>query len=133
MSAEEIIFLTLEEVKTLHADQLANYGGSEGFIDQRVVESAIAQPQAGMFGEYLHKDLAEMAAAYLFHLAASQGFVDGNKRTAVACADVFLNLNGYDLQCTPIELYEVTMRVANGAMGKQDIADWIRDRIEPIP
>src|SRR4051812_41929036 len=60
-------------------------------------ESATAQPQATMFGEYRHADIAEMAAAYLSHFAAAQGFVDGNKRTAAGAATVFLARNGYML------------------------------------
>jgi len=126
---DEITFLTIDDVLEIHSRQLALYGGLEGFIDRNVVESATAQPQASMFGQYLHEDLAEMAAAYLFHFAAAQGFADGNKRTAAACATVFLGRNGYELGCTDDELYELTMAVANGRMTKEEAGDWIRDRL----
>ncbi len=130
---DEITFLTLDDVLELHSDQLARYGGNEGFIDRNVVESALAQPLARMFGEYLHTDLPEMAAAYLFHFAASQGFADGNKRTAAVCAGVFLARNGYRLGCTDEELYEVTIQVANKRMLKPQIRDWIASRLLPQP
>lgn len=128
---DEIEFLTMDDLLALHSDQLARYGGLEGFIDRNQVESALAQPQATMFGAYLHTDIAEMAAAYLFHFAASQGFVDGNKRTGAVSTGVFLARNGYRLDCTNDDLYELTMDVANGGKMKPAVADWIRDRLVP--
>ena len=73
-----------------------------------------------------------MTAAYLFHFAAAQGFVDGNKRTGAVCATTFLALNGYDLDCTDDELYDVTMEVANHRLEKGPLGDWIRERIAPV-
>ena len=128
---DRFAFLTLDDVLEIHSDQLARYGGLDGFIDRGVVESALAQPQASMFGEFLHRDIAEMAAAYLFHFAATQGFVDGNKRTALVTTLVFLARNGYRLDCTNDQIYDLTMDVANGRTGKAEVGDWIRDRIVP--
>jgi death on curing protein len=96
------------------------------------VESATFAPQASMFGKFLNEDIAEMAAAYLFGFVASQGFVDGNKRTGAACAVTFLGHNGYLLTCTDDELYDTTMAVANRQMGKQDLADWIAEHLAPL-
>ena len=86
-----------------------------------------------MWDQYLHEDLPHMAAAYLFHLSASQGFVDGNKRTAAVCADVFLETNGYELACSDQELYDIKMQTANGQLDKKAIAAWLRPGISPIP
>lgn len=129
---ERIEFLSFEDVVAIHIEQLGLHGGRDGFIDETVVRSAIAQPQASMFGNYLHEDLAEMAAAYLFHLAASQGFVDGNKRTALIAAIEFLGRNGYLLDCSNQEVYDTTIRVANRVMTKPEVADWIRERTLPL-
>jgi len=74
-----------------------------------------------------------MAAAYLFGFAASQGFTDGNKRTGAACATEFLARNGYQLGCPWEELYEVTMQVANHNTTKEQVADWIAERLTPMP
>lgn len=128
----EIDFLTLEDVLEIHARQLELYGGMEGILDRGVVESAAAAPQASMFGEYLNADIAEMAAAYLFSFAASQGFVDGNKRTGAACAITFLGHNGYRLDCSDDDLYEATMRIANRQISKGDLADWIAEHLDPL-
>jgi len=129
---ESIEFLSFDDVLAIHADQLHRYGGREGFIDRTVIESAIGMPQQSAFGQFLHEDIVAMAAAYLFHLAASQGFVDGNKRTALVAAAEFLARNGYRLNCTDMEIYDLTIRVANRLADKSAAGDWMRERIEPI-
>ena len=129
---DEIIFLTWEDVMMLHRRQLELYGGQDGFIAQGVVESAVAQPQQTMFGEFLHDDIAHMATAYLFHLATTQGFLDGNKRTALACALAFLGFNGYAIEVPSEDLFEMALSVANNQMSKDEIAEWFRDHMEPI-
>ena len=78
----EFFFLSLEDVLILHAMQIERYGGATGIRDQGLLESAINMPQASFGGEYMHKGLYEMAAAYAFHIAENQPFIDGNKRTA---------------------------------------------------
>jgi death on curing protein len=129
---DEVTFLTFDEVLALHTDQLSRYGGRDGILDPNVVKSAIAQARVTMFGQYLHSDIAEMAAAYLCHFAAAQGFVDGNKRTGAVCALVFLERNGYTVDCTEDEFYDVTMGVANHLIDKLSLGNWIRERLLPI-
>jgi death-on-curing protein len=91
---DEVLFLSVEEVLALHDDQLRLFGGSAGIRDRNALESAIATPAATFDGAFLHDDLFHMAAAYAFHLAENQPFVDGNKRTAINAALVFLDING---------------------------------------
>lgn len=129
---DDIVFLTMEEVEQIHVAQLAAHGGQHGYISRGVVESAVAQPCQTMFGQYLHTDLAHMAAAYLFHLATTQGFMDGNKRTALTCALTFLEINGYTIHVHPDSLYELVMAVANNQLGKDELAEWFREHIEPV-
>ena len=90
----EFEFLELEDVLQIHEEQLAAYGGAAGIRDQALLESAAAMPQASFGEEYLHEDLSHMAAAYAFHIAQNQPFLDGNKRTGLVAALVFLDLNG---------------------------------------
>jgi death on curing protein len=82
-------FLTLEDVLLIHEQQLERYGGSPGIRDRGLLESAVAQPQAGFGGKYVHESIFDMAAAYAFHIAENQPFVDGNKRAALASALCF--------------------------------------------
>lgn len=90
-------FLDLDEVLEIHALQLADFGGLEGVRDQGLLESALEQPRATAFGQFLHGDLFEMAAAYLFHVVKNHAFMDGNKRTALLSALVFLDINGISI------------------------------------
>ena len=78
----------------IHAEVLAAHGGSPGIRDAGLLESAVAAPRASFGGEPLIKDPVEVAAAYLFYLCRNHPFVDGNKRTALAAALVFLAHNG---------------------------------------
>lgn len=126
-------FLTLEDVLDIHARQLECYGGAGGILDMSLIESATAAPQATMFGEFLNEDLPTMAAAYLQGFSQSQGFRDGNKRTAAECCVVFLAKNGYLLDCEPLELYELTMAMAKREITKDETADWIADHLTPMP
>jgi death-on-curing protein len=88
------IFLELEDVLLIHEEQLPRYGGSPGVRDLGLLESAVAMPRATAGGEFLHDGLFAMAAAYAFHIAQNQPFLDGNKRTGLLAALVFLDLNG---------------------------------------
>jgi len=119
-------FLSTEDVLTLHADQVDLYGGEHGVRDLGLLDSAIAQPRASFGGEYLHKDLFEMAAAYLYHLVQSHPFLDGNKRTGAVAALVFLDLNGIEIDAPKGSLYDLTMAVATGRAGKGEIAEFFR-------
>ena len=126
------IFLTLEQVLAIHADQIGRYGGSLGVRDLSLLQSALAMPAASFADQYLHPTLHEMAAAYLFHLTQNHPFVDGNKRIGLAVAIAFLGLNGKWLESEPNELLEMVFKVARGEIGKPDIAVFIRGHCVPF-
>jgi death-on-curing protein len=132
VDVDAIIFLTLEQVEDIHRQQLRAHGGQDGYISKSVVESAIAQPAQTMFGEYLHMDLAHMAAAYLYHLATTQGFMDGNKRTALMCAITFLKLNGYTVRADAPAVYDVVMAVVTNEMTKDQLVEWFGEQLQPV-
>ncbi len=124
-------FLSLEDVLDLHAEQLARFGGAQGVRDHGLLDSALAQPWATFEGEFLHRDLFEMAAAYLFHIVSNHPFVDGNKRTGLLAALVFLDLNGATLDHSSEEIYTLTMAVASGRMPKEGVAASLRKLAAP--
>ncbi len=119
-------FLTLDEVLGIHADQIRVYGGAGGLRDLGLLRSAIAMPEMTFDDEYLHPSVFEMAAAYLFHLTRNHPFIDGNKRAALACALVFLGLNGQRLHADPDELYSLTDGVAAGSVDKAEVSVFLR-------
>ena len=83
-------------------------------------------PRASFAGEWLHRDLFEMAAAYAYHISQDRPCFDGNKRTALACALVFLKLNGVTLEDPEGRLYGAMMGVATGALDKYGVAGIFR-------
>jgi death on curing protein len=128
-ASPSVRFLSLENVLQIHDDTIRHEGGSPGIRDLALVESAIAMPQAAMFGQYLHPTLSAMAAAYLFHLGQNHGFVDGNKRTAALACLLFLSVNGVADEALPDEehLERVTLSVASGSMNKEQVTEWLHN------
>jgi death-on-curing protein len=122
MSAEELVFLDVDDVIELHAAQLDVFGGGAGLRDRGLLESAIAQPQASFGDQYAHDGLFSMAAAYLFHIVSNHAFVDGNKRVGLLSALVFLDLNGITVARPSDDLYALTLGVAEGRLAKPAIA-----------
>lgn len=122
----EPLFLTLEEVLEIHRDEIERHGGTLGVRDNGLLESAVAAPQGGFGGHYLHSDLYEMAAAYLFHLVQNHPFLDGNKRVGAATTLVFLTMNGVETRITNQVLVDMVLAVAKGKVDKPAIAEFFR-------
>jgi death-on-curing protein len=120
------LFLTLDEVLGIHADQIRCYGGRPGLRDLGLLQSAVAMSETTFDGEFLHGTVFEMAAAYLFHLARNHPFVDGNKRTALMSALVFLGLNSQRLDAESGALYELVDGVAAGSVDKAEVSVFFR-------
>jgi len=97
---KEICFLALEEVIQIHIAQIAAFGGMHGIRDLNLLKSAIATPMAQFADIFLHTDLFEMAAAYMYHIIKNHPFLDGNKRTGMSAGLVFLHANDFDLPWT---------------------------------
>jgi death-on-curing protein len=97
--AQEPIFLSREFVDDIHKRQIDEYGGLHGLRDDGALESAIAQPLNVYY--YGDGDLFEIAGAYAFHIAESQAYLDGNKRTGSRAALGFLEVNGVDTSPLP--------------------------------
>lgn len=120
-----IKFLEKSVLLTFHEDHLRRYGGLSGIRDHGLLDSALAQPVATFDGEYIHKDIFQMAAAYGCHLCRNHPFVDGNKRTALVAMYLFLFVNGHQLIADKKSLYAIVMGVADGSIDKQQLADFL--------
>jgi death-on-curing protein len=122
----DTFFLTLAEVIEIHADQIHRYGGQAAVRDLGLLESALAQPEASFAGQWLHGDDYEMAAAYAYHLCQNHPLIDGNKRTALAAALVFLVLNGISILDPRARLKNAMFRIASGEMSKADFTGLLK-------
>ncbi len=119
----EPIWVDLEVVLAIHDEQLAEHGGQTGLRDRGLLESALARPQNQFaYGEF---SLAQLAASYAFGISRNHPFLDGNKRTSLVVAELFLELNGLELNATNAECVTTFLRLAAGDVTEAELADWI--------
>ena len=118
-------FLSLEEVLGIHRQQLDLWGGSDGVLNENTLLAALGQA-AAVFSFVDDADLYDMAAAYAFSISEGQPFVDGNKRTGLNAALLFLDLNSAALPDDRGQLYAAMMQVANGELTRAGLADVLR-------
>jgi death-on-curing protein len=108
-------------------------GGLEGIRDEGLLESALSRPQNLLAYSESPPDMASLAAAYAYGIVKNHPFVDGNKRTAYVVTRTFLRLNGYDLQASSQEKYQIWIDLAVGKLSEEELAEWIRKRLSKIP
>jgi death-on-curing protein len=125
---DEPRWLTESVLLAIHSQQIERYGGTHGVLDENVVRSSLARA-INRWAYDDGADIADLAAAYLVGFARAQGLRDGNKRTALATALVFLSLNGYELHVPPAELYALMMRAATNTADEDLGAAYLRERI----
>lgn len=125
-------FLERDELLAIHRDQLQRYGGFMGIRDEEALNTTLAAPEARMKGSYIHEDLPGMAAAYLYHVARYRPFVDGNQRTAVLAALVFLGLNNIEVTAADTELAALAHEAATGTTDRPAIVTWLRQHTTTI-
>ena len=124
----EPAFISRATVEMIHRRSLDLHGGQDGIRDENSLESAVAQPM-NVHG-YGQGDLYDMAAAYAFHLAQNQPFIDGNKRTAIATALLFLEGNGISLQAIADGiLYDAMIAIAEKRLDKAGLAAVFRTHL----
>ena len=121
---QEPNFLTLDEIKLIHENQIQLYGGSLGIRDEPALISALEAPRWAY--QYGQTDWIELAAVYFYHLMMNHGFTDGNKRVGTVAAILFLDLHGYWLEMPDGELEQLALQVAAGELEREEIASRLR-------
>ena len=124
-------YLTAEQVLFIHARLIAETGGMHGVRDVGLLSSAVERPRATFGGKDLYRDLFRKAAALMGSLIGNHPFLDGNKRTAISAAGLFLMLNGYELNASQKELETFTLRMALKKSDVQDAAAGFRKHSTP--
>jgi death on curing protein len=122
-----MIYLTAEQVLFIHARLITETGGSHGVRDLSMLLSALGRPQSSFDDQDLYPDLFSKAAALLDSLIRNHPFVDGNKRTGIVAAGLFLQINGYRLTASDTELETFTLEVARAQKNIDKVAAWFRD------
>ena len=119
-------YLSLSEVLKIHRRVIESSGGTSGIRDLGAIESALAQPRATFGGQDLYPGTTEKAGSLCFSLIANHGFLDGNKRIGHAAMEVFLYLNGHELDASTDEQEEIIFGVAAGKINRSKLTEWIR-------
>ena len=119
-------YLTAQQVLFIHARLIEMTGGEHGLRDVAALSSAVARPGAFFEGRELYPDLFAKAAALMESLTLDPPFVDGNKRTNVTAAALFLQANGWRVKANDDEMARFTLHVAEEWPSLDEIADWFR-------
>lgn len=122
-------WIRLDVVLAIHTAQLAEHGGLDGLRDRNGLESALASPRNLFAYGNPTPDIAALAAQYAFAIARNHVFLDGNKRTALVVCRTFLLLNGHNLVASNDDKYHAIMKLAEGQIDVDQMADWIRGRM----
>jgi len=115
-------------VEAMHTDQIREHGGQPGLRDDALLDSALARPR-NVRAHAPCVDLAALAAEYGFGLAKNHAFLDGNKRIAFVATNVFLILNGFEIEVPEPAAVDVMLRVADGRLDRDGFAAWLREVI----
>lgn len=118
-------WLTLHEISIFHSKQIQEHGGLQGIRDNNLLESALARPQ--QLFSYSEANIWELAASYAYGIIKNHPFLDGNKRTGIIAAAVFLMINGYNLTAPEEALYSITIGLAEGKQTENQFAKWLQE------
>jgi death-on-curing protein len=126
----EPVWIDLEVVLAIHDEQLAEHGGQAGVRDRGLLESALSRPQNQFaYGEHA---LPRLAAGYAFGISRNHPFLDGNKRTSLVVAELFLALNGFEVTATDAECVTAFLALAAGDLTEDQLTQWIAGHTAPV-
>ncbi|MBI5639813.1 MAG: type II toxin-antitoxin system death-on-curing family toxin [Nitrospirae bacterium] len=119
-------YLTAEQVLFIHSRIIDETGGSHGLRDVGLLESAVSRPKATYGNEDLYPTLSHKAAALMESIVKNHPFLDGNKRTAITSAGIFVQMNGHLLEASQKELVDFTLALATKKAAFEMAVKWFR-------
>lgn len=132
---DDCVHLSIDTVREIHAEAIKQFGGLNGVRDENLLASAVLTPQSSFGGKSPYADIVEVAAAYLFYICNNHPFLDGNKRTAMMAAIVFLRLNGIkplpDSQKWEKLMLDVAANKLDRAMTSQHLGKLLKRQRKP--
>jgi death-on-curing protein len=120
-----MIWLTRDMVEVFHRESLARFGGADGIREERLLLSALARAE-NIHAYEPEADRFRPAAAYCTGVVKNHPFIDGNKRTGILCADVFLGLNGIEIEFDEAMIVTMVYGLAAGELKEDQFAEWLR-------
>jgi death-on-curing protein len=128
----EPIWVPESAVRAIHAELIREHGGLQGVSREGALGAALARPQLAYAYAESAPSLASFAASYGFALAKGHCFGDGNKRIALAVIDVFLQLNGSELNAGEEDAAATIPALAAGELAESELAEWIAAQVRPF-
>ncbi len=125
-------YITLFQILELHQRIIEQSGGSYGIRDFGALESALAQPEMTFGGEDLNPRLTQKAAALAYSLCMNHPFIDGNKRVAHAAMEIFLVLNGFEINVSINEQEKAFLDLASSRLCREELVAWLERNIVPV-
>ena len=119
-------WIRYDVVLAVHEAQIAEHGGSTGVRDPGLLESALARAKRA--GSYADANVQTLAALYALGIIRNRPFVDGNKRTGFVLLELFLGLNGYELDASDSECYATIVSVTSRTMSDDEFMAWVTSR-----
>lgn len=132
MTTKGTFFLTTVQVIFVHDRMIKRFGGSFGIRDHGLIISAVERPKTTFGGEYLYKTIFDKASALLQSILKNHAFIDGNKRTALTSAGIFLRNNGFKLNNSHKEELEFSIKVDNEHLSLEQISKWLKGHATKI-
>lgn len=111
---------------TFQTKQVREHGGLHGIRDRALLESAVARPQFLFHYRSNSLTIFDLGASYAYGIIKNHPFIDGNKRTAMVSAGVFLRINNCFLEVAEVELVQNAISLANGALSEKEFSFWLR-------
>lgn len=123
----KIFFLSIDEIVYINKQNISLFGGIHGIRDFALLDAAVKRPQSSLSGNFLYKDTYTMAAVYAHGLIKNHPFIDGNKRTGMAAALIFLDTNGYEITLSNDDVYDIGIALATSEISYEILAEIFKD------
>ncbi|MCH8475905.1 MAG: type II toxin-antitoxin system death-on-curing family toxin [Opitutales bacterium] len=121
---KEPIWITKEESLSFHQQLVARFGGLDGLRDEGLLDSALNRPP--QLHHYENPSLVELAAVYAEGIVKNHPFLDGNKRSGLMAAALFLETNGQIFTASEEEAVLQTLALAAGEIGAAEYGAWLK-------
>jgi death-on-curing protein len=129
---DDCFHLSVDIVREIHTEALKRFGGLDGVRDENLLASAVLTPQSSFGGKSPYADIVEVAGAYLFYICGNHPFLDGNKRTAMMAAIIFLRLNGIDPAPDSDRWEQLVLDVAASNLDRDGTTRRLRKLLKPL-
>jgi death on curing protein len=129
---DDCFHLSIGIVREIHAESIRQFGGLRGIRDENLLASAVLAPQSSFGGKSPYADIVEIAAAYLFYICKNHPFLDGNKRTAMMAAIVFLRFNGIEPKADSEQWEKLMLDVAASRLDRDGTTSCLRKLVKQL-